>query len=230
MRSVTGSAIDLRFPGQWFQSESGLHQNWMRDYDPTTGRYLEADPLGLVDGASVYGYALQSPLRHSDSRGEFVTVAVGAAIGAAVGYYDTGCWQGALAGAAIGALAGAVTPALATAIADPVVAGAATGAGASAASQIANNSLAGVCGCRGESKPLPELLASPEFMITTALGSAGGSFGGVVGSESSTLAGWAAGHVSKRVAAEFIAGITSIFPSYMGDVISAVEAIKGGKQ
>jgi len=30
--------VGLRFPGQWFQSESGLHQNWMRDYDPTTGR------------------------------------------------------------------------------------------------------------------------------------------------------------------------------------------------
>jgi hypothetical protein len=42
----------------------------MRDYDPTTGRYLEADPLGLVDGASVYGYALQNPGRWVDPRGE----------------------------------------------------------------------------------------------------------------------------------------------------------------
>ena len=66
----SGDALDLRFPGQWFQLESGLHQNWMRDYDPTTGRYLQADPLGLVDGASVYGYALQSPLMHTDPRGE----------------------------------------------------------------------------------------------------------------------------------------------------------------
>jgi hypothetical protein len=32
----TGTPIALRSPGQWFQSESGLHQNWMRDYDPTT--------------------------------------------------------------------------------------------------------------------------------------------------------------------------------------------------
>ncbi len=56
VRTSTGSAMTLRFSGQWFQSESGLHQNWMRDYDPTTGRYLQADPLGLVDGASVYGY------------------------------------------------------------------------------------------------------------------------------------------------------------------------------
>jgi RHS repeat-associated protein len=67
---VSTGAINLRFPGQWFQSESGLHQNWMRDYDPTTGRYLQADPLGLVDGASVYGYALGNPGRWVDPRGE----------------------------------------------------------------------------------------------------------------------------------------------------------------
>ena len=67
---VATGGIDLRFPGQWFQAESGLHQNWMRDYDPTTGRYIQADPLGLVDGASVYGYALQNPGRYVDQRGE----------------------------------------------------------------------------------------------------------------------------------------------------------------
>ncbi|MEI2808361.1 RHS repeat domain-containing protein [Albidovulum sp.] len=67
---VATGGIDLRFPGQWFQAESGLHQNWMRDYDPTTGRYLEPDPLGLVDGASVYGYARQNPGRYVDPRGE----------------------------------------------------------------------------------------------------------------------------------------------------------------
>jgi len=66
----TGAALDLRFPGQWFQSEAGLFQNWMRDYDPTTGRYNQADPLGLVDGASVYGYALQNPLRWTDPSGQ----------------------------------------------------------------------------------------------------------------------------------------------------------------
>jgi RHS repeat-associated protein len=61
----------LRFPGQWFQAETGLHQNGMRDYDPTTGRYLQADPLGLVDGASVYGYARQSPVRWTDPLGYY---------------------------------------------------------------------------------------------------------------------------------------------------------------
>ena len=41
----------------------------MRDYDPTTGRYLEPDPLGLVDGASVYGYVGQNPDRYQDPYG-----------------------------------------------------------------------------------------------------------------------------------------------------------------
>ena len=83
----TGVLPSARFPGQWFQSESGLHQNWMRDYDPTTGRYLEADPLGLVDGASVYGYARQSPMMFADPRGECagpLVVACVSAAGAAI--------------------------------------------------------------------------------------------------------------------------------------------------
>jgi RHS repeat-associated protein len=69
VRTTTGIPISARFPGQWFQSESGLYQNWMRDYDPTTGRYVEADPLGLIDGASVYGYVKQSPGRLVDING-----------------------------------------------------------------------------------------------------------------------------------------------------------------
>ncbi len=72
VHTSTGANSALRFPGQWFQSETGLHQNWMRDYDPTTGRYMQADPLGLVDGASIYSYALQNPGRYVDPRGESV--------------------------------------------------------------------------------------------------------------------------------------------------------------
>ena len=74
VETITSSSINLRFPGQWFQLESGLHQNWMRDYDPTTGRYMQADPLGLVDGASVYNYAQQNPMRYTDARGESVQI------------------------------------------------------------------------------------------------------------------------------------------------------------
>jgi RHS repeat-associated protein len=73
VRVATGSPTASRFPGQWYQSESGLHQNWMRDYDPTTGRYIQPDPLGLIDGASVYGYVKQNPGRWIDPTGEYCT-------------------------------------------------------------------------------------------------------------------------------------------------------------
>ena len=56
----------------------------MRDYDPTTGRYLQADPLGLVAGASLYGYALENPLVFTDPTGEcpWCVIAAAAAISA----------------------------------------------------------------------------------------------------------------------------------------------------
>lgn len=101
VRASTGSPIDLRFPGQWFQAESGLHHNWMRDYDPVAGRYIEADPLGLIDGPSVYGYAAQNPMRYIDPTGEVIPVAgfyAGAALASVtIGFaYDTllgdGCY------------------------------------------------------------------------------------------------------------------------------------------
>jgi len=44
--SITGTITNnLRFPGQYYDSETGLHQNWHRDYKPEVGRYLEADPI-----------------------------------------------------------------------------------------------------------------------------------------------------------------------------------------
>ncbi len=81
VHSITGSAtMDTRFPGQWFQLETGLHYNWHRSYDPTVGRYTQPDPLGFVDGPSVYAYAGGSPGQAVDPDGRFainpVTVAI----------------------------------------------------------------------------------------------------------------------------------------------------------
>ena len=43
------SRIDnpLRFPGQYHDAETGLNYNYVRDYQPTPGRYVQADPIGL---------------------------------------------------------------------------------------------------------------------------------------------------------------------------------------
>lgn len=62
----TGALPDNRFPARRYQSGSGLYRNWMRDYDPTTGRYLQAGLLGLMGGASVCGYVRQNPGRWVD--------------------------------------------------------------------------------------------------------------------------------------------------------------------
>jgi RHS repeat-associated protein len=70
VHAITGTAtLNARFPGQWFQLETGLHYNWHRSYDPTIGRYAQPDPLGFVDGPSVYGYASLDPLAAVDDTG-----------------------------------------------------------------------------------------------------------------------------------------------------------------
>ena len=74
--SPATASLNARFPGQWFQSESGLHYNWHRQYDPSIGRYTQPDPLGFVDGPSVYGYAGGMPQMAVDPDGRAVAIPV----------------------------------------------------------------------------------------------------------------------------------------------------------
>lgn len=62
-------AMNLRFPGQYFDAESRLHYNYFRDYDPTIGRYTESDPIGLSGGLNTYSYIRGTPLSAVDVRG-----------------------------------------------------------------------------------------------------------------------------------------------------------------
>ena len=174
----TGTPPNARFPGQWFQSETGLHQNWMRDYDPTTGRYMQADPLGLIDGASVYGYAGRNPGRYVDPRGEFFVpgAIVGAAIGGIGGYIQTGCWQGAAAGAAIGAVMGGFLP-VSSAWAVGAVAGGEAFMGQAVAYRLSQQ---GICSCNQQKWNWTQ---ATSVTLGAGLGGAGGYFfGGTAGS------------------------------------------------
>ena len=87
-------ATKLRFPGQYFDEETGLHYNYFRDYDPSLGRYIQSDPIGILRDYSdpqmqvaismgiplqtfgsggglnhLYGYVDQNPLSNIDPFG-----------------------------------------------------------------------------------------------------------------------------------------------------------------
>lgn len=77
----SGSAtVNLRMPGQYYDSESGLFYNWNRYYSPAIGRYISSDPIGLKGGLNTFNYANVSPLMYTDPTGEAVPVAVGFAV------------------------------------------------------------------------------------------------------------------------------------------------------
>jgi type VI secretion system secreted protein VgrG len=81
--SVTGSTTNLiMFPGQYYDSETQLSQNWNRDYDPMIGKYIQSDPFGLNGGINTYSYVLDNPLILTDPMG---MAAGGALLGGALG-------------------------------------------------------------------------------------------------------------------------------------------------
>jgi len=67
-----GVAVEFnpRLPGQYADAESGLHYNYLRDYDPQTGRYLQSDPLGVDGGTNLFLYVNANPLNYADPTGE----------------------------------------------------------------------------------------------------------------------------------------------------------------
>jgi RHS repeat-associated protein len=67
--TTTIGDLNIGFPGQYFDAETGLYQNWHRYYDASVGRYTQADPIGLAGGANRFSYADGSPTHTVDPKG-----------------------------------------------------------------------------------------------------------------------------------------------------------------
>ncbi len=97
---ATTNAVEqnIRFPGQYYDVETGLHYNYFRDYDAGIGRYVQSDPIGLYGGLSTYGYAYQNPTIYTDAYG--LNPGAGCLVGSWGG--PIGCGVGALVGGLAG--------------------------------------------------------------------------------------------------------------------------------
>ncbi|MFI2635828.1 putative T7SS-secreted protein [Streptomyces collinus] len=70
----------LRFPGQYYDPETGLHYNYFRHYDPETGRYTAPDPLGLTPAPNPVTY-VDNPHTGADPLGLSPNYQVGQTLG-----------------------------------------------------------------------------------------------------------------------------------------------------
>lgn len=111
---LDGTKFDfsLRLPGQRYDASTALNQNHFRDYDASSGRYIQSDPIGLAGSISTYGYVDGDPMSRIDPTG-LDSIVTHQNLGTTTYYDDTGNFVKSLdsrSAVASRALAGAAGP------------------------------------------------------------------------------------------------------------------------
>lgn len=175
----TGSiTFNLRFPGQYYDVDSGQFYNHNRYYNPELGRYMEPDPIGLEGGLNPYSYCYNNPIMYVDPSGAIplpiITGAIGGVVGGGAsigvqlwknrGYNAKFSWADVGVAVGVGAVAGAVAPWTAGSAIGAVV----TGSTANVAQYSIGQTVKG------------ESITASGIAFNAATGAVGGAIGGSV--------------------------------------------------